>query len=203
MLIIRPRKSFRLSQCIALSSVAANLHDPRASRDCRREIARTHTPIRNLIKPRAALALVRTVLRASAAHAQDQSHAFVLTAYVNAAGALGLTAGKYAAALAQIKPGKRAFAYRSATTDTNLCVAYIVMRDLPAARAACEAAVTAEQAGHVGLSVWNSNAHTQPTPASLRSPTRTARFLMMCCSATRPPKAILPRRQPLHPRRSS
>ena len=85
-----------------------------------------------------------------------------MTAYVNAAGALGLTAGKYAAALAQIKPGKRAFAYRSATPDTNLCVAYIVMRDLPAARTACEAAVTAEQAGRVGLSVWNSNARTHP-----------------------------------------
>jgi Flp pilus assembly protein TadD len=76
-----------------------------------------------------------------------------LTAYVNAAGSSDLTAGKYAAAVVQIKPRKRACAYRSAMIDTNLCVAYIAMRDLPAARTACDAAVTAEQAEHVGLSV--------------------------------------------------
>jgi hypothetical protein len=164
MLIIHPRKSFRLSSHIALSSVAANLHDPRATRDCRQEVAMTHTPSRNLIKPRAALALVTTVLLASAARAQGQSHALVLIAYVNAAGGSDLTTGKYAAALVQIKPGKRGFAYRGATTDTNLCVAYIAMRDLPAARTACAAAVTAEKAERVGLSVWNSNARTHPNP---------------------------------------
>lgn len=138
------------------------MHDPRATRDCHQQIAMTHTPIRHLIKPRAARALVTTVLLASAARAQDQSQALVLTAYVNAAGSSDLTAGKYAAAVAQIKPRKRACAYRSAMTDTNLCVAYIAMRDLPAARTACDAAVSAEQAEHVGLSVWNSNARTHP-----------------------------------------
>ena len=124
----------------------------------------TYTPLRNLIKPRARLALVTTLLLASAARAQDPAHALVLTAYVNAAGGPDLTAGKYAAALAQINPGKLAFAYRSAATDTNLCVAYIGMRNLPAARAACDAAVAAEQAQHVGLSVWNSNSRTHPNP---------------------------------------
>ena len=124
----------------------------------------THAPIRNLIKPRALLALVMTLLLASAARAQDPAHTLVLTAYVNAVGGPDLTAGKYAAALAQIKPGKLAFAYHSATTDTNLCVAYIAMRNLLAARAACDAAIAAEQAQHVGLSVWGSDARTHPNP---------------------------------------
>jgi hypothetical protein len=140
------------------------LYDPRASRDCRQEIAMMHTPIRNLIAPRAALALLTTLLLASAARAQDPAHALVLTAYINAAGGSQLTAGRYAAAVAQIKPGQREFAYRSAATDTNLCVAYIAMRNLPDARAACDAAVAAEEAEHVGLSVWRLNARAHPNP---------------------------------------
>ena len=153
----------------------------------------THTPSRNLIKPRAALALVTTVLLAPAARAQGQSHALVLTAYVKSAGGSDLTTGKYAAALAQIKPGKRGFAHRGATTDTNLCVAYIAMRDLPAA---CAAAVTAEKAERVGLSVWNSNARTHPNPQLALADSNRAVLddVLLGKAAAAAPEALLVRR---------
>jgi hypothetical protein len=119
---------------------------------------------RHLFKPRAAVGLLTALCAGTAAHATDQSRALVLTAYVNAVGSSDLTAGKYADALQQIKSYKHTFAYRSATTDTNLCVAYIAMRNLAAARAACDAAIAAEEAAHVGLSVWSANARTHSNP---------------------------------------
>jgi hypothetical protein len=63
------------------------------------EIAMTSAAIRNQAKPPTVLMLLATAARAAAAHAEKPSHALVLTAHLNAAGATVLTAGKYAAAL--------------------------------------------------------------------------------------------------------
>jgi hypothetical protein len=73
-------------------------------------------------KPRAAARLLPALLVA-AAHARGQSHALDLTAHVNAVRSADLTSGRYAAPLKQIKPDKLTFAYGSAMTATNLCVA--------------------------------------------------------------------------------
>jgi hypothetical protein len=117
-----------------------------------------------LIKDRARLALLTTLMLASAARAQSQSQPLVLTAYINSAGGANLTLGKYADALAQIKPGGLAYAYRSAATNTNLCVAYIGLRQLPDAQAACDAAVANEESERVSVPVWISNGHGSSNP---------------------------------------
>lgn len=90
------------------------------------------------------------------------SHPLVLTACVNTAGGTDLTAGKYAAAIAQINRGRSTFASRSAATRTNICAAYVARRDLAAVHAECDAALTAKQAAQSGLAGWTFNARRHP-----------------------------------------
>jgi hypothetical protein len=52
---------------------------------------------------------------------------------------------------------------KSSRADTRLCVAPAAMRNLPAARVTCDAAVAAEEpAMHVGLSAWKLHARPHP-----------------------------------------
>jgi hypothetical protein len=82
--------------------------------------------VRNLVKPRAAFILAAWVTSATSAHAQDPSRALMLTACVDAAGGTDLTAGKYAAAIAQINERRSTIADRGPRTHTHHCVAYVL-----------------------------------------------------------------------------
>jgi hypothetical protein len=89
------------------------------------------------------LALAATsILTAAAAHAADvAAPKMVLTAYVNGAGGESVMAGKFDAALTEIKRNRYASAEEYTAKVTNQCVAYAAMKQLPQAMSACDEAL--------------------------------------------------------------
>jgi hypothetical protein len=77
----------------------------------------------------------------------------VLTVFTDAAGGSVLLAGRYDAAIDEIKATRRAPAVRSLNL-TNLCVAQIVARDWLEARGTCDAAVEAARLDRAGAPTW-------------------------------------------------
>jgi hypothetical protein len=84
-----------------------------------------------------ALALV------SAAALADGAHPFVFTAYSDAAGGADVVAGRYRAALQELKSRPEAMELDSSAIDSNRCVAYSMTLQWREARMACDAAVRA------------------------------------------------------------
>ncbi len=99
--------------------------------------------------PRALGAGLAFLLASAAAFAGDAQR-FVFTAYSDAAGGADVVAGRYHAALAQLKSYPRMIDFDPAATNTNRCVAYSMTLQWRAARAACDAAVRASQAPPLG-----------------------------------------------------
>lgn len=83
------------------------------------------------------------LLLASASALAGDAQRFVFTAYSDAAGGADVVAGRYHAALAQLKIYPRMTDLDAAATNTNRCVAYSMTLQWRAARTACDAAVRA------------------------------------------------------------
>jgi tetratricopeptide (TPR) repeat protein len=92
----------------------------------------------------------------SAAHAADQPHAFVLTAYSNGAGGASLVSGQYDAAVKELGQPPHTLEVDAATLSTNRCVAYAVTKQWDAARTACNSAVRDAQEDKANLPTWMS-----------------------------------------------
>jgi hypothetical protein len=101
---------------------------------------------RNSRKPTQALqlALAAALLVGSAAHAADEPRTFELTAFSNGTAGEALVSGKYNIALSELTHA-HVLDSDSDTTSTNRCIAYVVTRQMEAARAACDAAVREAQ----------------------------------------------------------
>jgi tetratricopeptide (TPR) repeat protein len=91
------------------------------------------------------LALAAALLAGSAAHAADQPHTFVLTAFSNGAAGKSLMSGKYDAAVQELGSKSQALTLDTDSLSTNRCVAYSVTKQLEAAHVACDRAVTEAQ----------------------------------------------------------
>jgi hypothetical protein len=100
---------------------------------------------RNSRKPVQALqlALAAALLVGSAAHAADEPRTFELTAFSNGTAGEALVSGKYNTAVSELST--HAHSLDSESASTNRCVAYVVTRQMEAARAACDAAVREAQ----------------------------------------------------------
>jgi hypothetical protein len=82
------------------------------------------------------------------------AHRFVFTAYRDAAGGADVVAGRYRAALEELKGRPQAMALESSSVNTNRCVAYSMTLQFQQARAACDAAVHAAEEQRVLPSSW-------------------------------------------------
>ncbi len=96
---------------------------------------------RNSRKPTQALqfALAVSLLAGSAAHAADTSRTFELTAFSNGAAGKALVSGDYDSALRTLNT--HVHGMDSDSVSTNRCVAYVITRQVEAARVACNEAV--------------------------------------------------------------
>ena len=113
---------------------------------------------RNSRKPSQAvrLALAAALLIGSAAHAADEPHTFVLTAYSNGAGGENLVSGNYQNAVTDLKQHQPTLDLDAATISTNRCVAFTLTKQWDAARVACDAAVRDAQEDRANLPTWMS-----------------------------------------------
>jgi len=102
---------------------------------------------RNSKKPAQALhlALAVALLAGSAAHAADQPHAFVLTAFSNGAAGQAIMTGDYDTAVRKLDAKAYTYALDASSLNTNRCVAYSLTKQLAAAHASCDAAVREAQ----------------------------------------------------------
>lgn len=102
---------------------------------------------RNSRKPTQALqlAVAATLLAGSAAHAADEPRTFELTAFSNGTAGPALLSGDYNGAVRALSTHVRTLDTDADTTSTNRCVAYVVTRQVEAARTACDAAVREAQ----------------------------------------------------------
>jgi len=92
----------------------------------------------------AALLVASSLLIAAGAHAADAARSSpVLTAYSNGAGGEALLAGKYEAALAEIKHFRPQSQMASSAKANNLCVAYVAVKQMEQAKSACKLALRA------------------------------------------------------------
>ena len=82
-----------------------------------------------------------SILSMAAAQAAEITSPMMLTAYINAPGGESVLAGKYDAALAEIKSDRSSSSIAYTGKMTNLCVAYTAMKQLTEALSACDSAV--------------------------------------------------------------
>lgn len=120
-----------------------------------RSSRRTNPPPR-LRKLGAVLALTLV----SGAALADGAHRFVFTAYIDAPGGDDVIAGRYRAALEELKSRPGNMELDSSATNTNRCVAYSMTWQWQEARAACDAAVRAAKEQRIMPPAWWSWAHT-------------------------------------------
>ena len=91
-----------------------------------------------------------SIFSAVAAHASDvTAPKLVLTAYINGAGGESVMAGKYDAALTEIKRDRSASSDAYTAKINNQCVTYAVMKQLPQAMSACDEALRAAKADRI------------------------------------------------------
>jgi len=83
------------------------------------------------------------LMLASGAALAGGAQQFVFTAYTDAAGGADVVAGRYRAALAELKSGQPTLDSNPSAADSNRCVAYTMTLQLEKASAACDAAVRA------------------------------------------------------------
>jgi hypothetical protein len=89
----------------------------------------------------AGLAAAVSLLLGSAAHAGEQSHNFVLTAYSDGKGGPDLVSGNYEAATKVLRYHPSLSAFDGSTSSNNRCVALTMTKQWDAARTACDQAV--------------------------------------------------------------
>src|SRR5882757_152353 len=89
----------------------------------------------------AGLTAAVSLLLGSAAHAGEQSHNFVLTAYSDGKGGPDLVSGDYEAATKALRYHPSLSALDGSTSSNNRCVALTVTKQLDAALAVCDHAV--------------------------------------------------------------
>jgi tetratricopeptide (TPR) repeat protein len=91
----------------------------------------------------------------SGAALADGAHQFVFTAYSDAAGGTDVLAGRYGAAIAELKDYRGIADRDPSATNTNRCVAYSMTLQWQAARSACDAAVrTAGEQRDLPMAWW-------------------------------------------------
>ncbi len=96
-----------------------------------------------LAKSATAIAIA-SILSVAAAQASDMAHTpMMLTAFVNGIGGESVMAGKYDAALAEIKHDHTMSSIEYSAKLTNLCVTYTVQKQLTQSMSACDSAVQA------------------------------------------------------------
>lgn len=108
---------------------------------------------RNSRKPTQALqlALAVALLAGSAAHAADEPRTFELTVFSNGTGGAALVSGDYNTAVRVLSTHVNGL--NSDSVNTNRCVAYVVTRQVEAARIACTEAVREAQQQIAGLPI--------------------------------------------------
>ncbi len=85
----------------------------------------------------------------------DGALRFVFTAYTDAAGGAEVVAGRYRAALAELKRHPDEMELDPSATNSNRCVAYSMTLQWQAAQAACDAAVREANEGPGGVPGWS------------------------------------------------
>lgn len=95
-----------------------------------------------------------TLSMATAAFAAEQPHPFVLTAYPAAIGGHALLAGRYPAALQQLRGHTSPAALDAAAVSTNRCVALSMTAQWHAAQAACDSAVREASEARLDSPTW-------------------------------------------------
>lgn len=83
-------------------------------------------------------------------------HQFVFTAYSDATGGAEVMAGRYRAALQELRRQPGDMSFDPAAINTNRCVAYSMTLQWQAAQAACDAAVRAADAQRAASPAWMS-----------------------------------------------
>jgi hypothetical protein len=92
-----------------------------------------------------------SIFSAVAANAADvTAPKLVLTAYLNGAGGESVMAGKYDAALTEIKRDRSASSDLYTAKITNQCVTYAVMKQLTQAKSSCDEALRAAKYDRLG-----------------------------------------------------
>ena len=109
---------------------------------------------RNALVLPLALCAGLTLSMATAAFAAEQPHPFVLTAYPTAIGGHALLAGRYPAALQQLRAHTSPAAFDAAAVSTNRCVALSMSAQWPAAQAACDSAVREASQARLDSPAW-------------------------------------------------
>jgi tetratricopeptide (TPR) repeat protein len=108
----------------------------------------------NSVRRSAALGAGLALALMSGAALADGAHPFVFTAYIDAAGGDNVVAGRYRAALQELKSSPEAMKLDSSAMDTNRCVAYSMTLQWKEARTACDAAVHAARRQHHRPPAW-------------------------------------------------
>jgi hypothetical protein len=112
-------------------------------------------------KPLAA-ATAAMLLVAAAAHADEKSSKLTLVGYTDAAAGAQLAAGDYAAVIDKLAPHTTEFTVDELAASTNLCVAYVAVGKLDAARDACNEAIAIARLGQFGVSLLDRMTHHDP-----------------------------------------
>lgn len=100
------------------------------------------------------LALCAGLTLSMTAAAAEQPQPFVLTAYPTAEGGHELLAGRYPAALQQLRAQKNPTAPDAAAVSTNRCVALSMTAQWQAAQAACDTAVREADQDRFDTPTW-------------------------------------------------
>ena len=115
--------------------------------------SRNTTRADSLARPRAlCLGLAFTLMSVGAL--ADGAHRFVFTVYGDAMGGTEVIAGRYQAALEELKRHPDSMDIDPAATSTNQCVAYSMTLQWQQARAACDAAVREADAQRTAVPAW-------------------------------------------------
>jgi hypothetical protein len=107
------------------------------------------------------LGILTAALVTMTAAAAETAEPFVLVAYSNRAGGENLLTGDYGRAAQALHQHSVASLSDPQALDTNRCVAYAMNRQLPQARAACDAAVRDARSPDWTPLAWNAQARQQ------------------------------------------
>ena len=109
---------------------------------------------RNALVLPLALCAGLTLSMATPAFAAEQPHPFVLTAYPTVAGGHDLLAGRYPAALQQLRGRTNPAALDAAAVSANRCVALSMTSQWHAAQTACDTAVREASDARLDRPTW-------------------------------------------------
>jgi hypothetical protein len=105
------------------------------------------------LRPRALGAALALALASGTALA-DGAHQFVFTAYTDAVGGADVIAGRYQAALEELRSHPASMDLDPSARNTNLCVAYSMTLQWREARATCDAAVRDASTQRLSVPTW-------------------------------------------------